>query len=248
MPAAIVVFDIDGVVRDVAGSYRRAIADTVAHFTQGQYRPTLDDIDVLKREGIWNNDWKASQELIYRHYEGQGQGRETVTLDYDRLVDFFQSRYRGEDFNGYIKDEPLLLSPAYLEQLTQADIAWGFFSGATRGSALYVLTTRLQILNPVLIAMEDAPSKPDPTGLIATVNQLLGEADAPSLICPPEIPIVYIGDTVADLQTVNQARQQYPNHAWWGIGVIPPHVQNHDAYRQYLEGVGAIAPQPSQSR
>ncbi len=59
---AIAVFDIDGVVRDVSGSYRRAIADTVEHFTAEAYRPTQADIDLLKSEGIWNNDWEASQE------------------------------------------------------------------------------------------------------------------------------------------------------------------------------------------
>jgi len=57
----IVVFDIDGVVRDVSGSYRRALADTVEHYTGGEYRPTSEDIDRLKAEGTWNNDWEGSQ-------------------------------------------------------------------------------------------------------------------------------------------------------------------------------------------
>ncbi|NCJ07368.1 TIGR01548 family HAD-type hydrolase [Synechococcales cyanobacterium C] len=242
MPAAIVVFDIDGVVRDVAGSYRRAIADTVNQFTQGQYCPTLEDIDLLKQEGIWNNDWKASQELIYRYFEAQNRPRESVALDYDQLVTFFQSRYRGENFTGYIQNEPLLMSTVYLEGLTQADIAWGFFSGATRGSAQYVLSQRMGLVNPILVAMEDAPSKPDPTGLIATINQLVSVPESePALGATPEIPIFYVGDTVADLQTVAQARQQYPSWQWVGVGVIPPHVQDRAAYGQRLQRVGAIA-------
>ncbi|NEQ14661.1 MAG: TIGR01548 family HAD-type hydrolase, partial [Moorea sp. SIO3E2] len=72
---AIVVFDIDGVVRDVSGSYRRAIADTVDHYTGGAYRPTMVEIDQLKSEGLWNNDWDASQELVYRYFEAQGKTR-----------------------------------------------------------------------------------------------------------------------------------------------------------------------------
>src|ERR671932_1174589 len=75
---AIVVFDIDGVVRDVAGSYRRAIADTVEHFTDGVYRPSGLEIDQLKSEGIWNNDWEASRELVYRYFEVQGQARSAL--------------------------------------------------------------------------------------------------------------------------------------------------------------------------
>ena len=70
---AIAVFDIDGVLRDVGGSYRRAIADTVEHYTAGQYRPTIEDIDQLKSEGIWNNDWKASEVMIHRYFEAIGE-------------------------------------------------------------------------------------------------------------------------------------------------------------------------------
>ncbi|TBR57404.1 imidazoleglycerol-phosphate dehydratase [Westiellopsis prolifica IICB1] len=237
----IVIFDIDGVVRDVSGSYRRAIADTVENFTQGEYRPTPLDIDKLKSEGIWNNDWEASQELICRYFEAQGQSREQLGLDYKNIVAFFQARYRGtdpENFTGYICDEPLLLSPSYLEQLTLAGIAWGFFSGATRGSANYVLQGRLGLQSPVLIAMEDAPGKPDPTGLFATVRLLEDSIDKSSLI-------VYIGDTVADMYTVERARQTslQPEKTWIGVGVLPPHVQEttarRDAYAETLRQAGA---------
>ncbi len=237
----IVIFDIDGVVRDVSGSYRRAIADTVENFTQCEYRPTPLDIDKLKSEGVWNNDWQASQELIYRYFEAQGQSREQLRLDYKKIVAFFQARYRGtdpENFTGYICDEPLLLSPSYLEQLTLAGIAWGFFSGATRGSANYVLQGRLGLQSPVLIAMEDAPGKPDPTGLFATVRLLEKNIDQSSLI-------VYVGDTVADMYTVEKARQTplQPEKTWIGVGVLPPHVQEttarRDAYAETLRQAGA---------
>ena len=236
---AIVVFDIDGVVRDVSGSYRRAIADTVEYFTTQAYRPTPLDIDQLKSEGVWNNDWEASQELIYRYFETQGQTREQLQLDYNAIVAFFQSRYRGpnpNNFTGYICNEPLLLQPSYLEQLTQAGIAWGFFSGATRASANYVLEKRLGLQSPVLIAMEDAPGKPDPTGLFATVRLLENDFDKTSII-------VYLGDTVADMYTVEKARDLNPDRTWIGVGVLPPHVQEtaarRDAYSETLQKAGA---------
>ncbi|BAZ53450.1 HAD-superfamily subfamily IA [Nostoc sp. NIES-4103] len=222
---AIVVFDIDGVVRDVSGSYRRAIADTVEYFTNQAYRPSSLDIDQLKSEGVWNNDWEASQELIYRYFTAQGQSREQLQLDYNAIVAFFQSRYRGTDpdnWTGYICDEPLLLQPSYLEELTQASIGWGFFSGATRGSANYVLVKRLGLQSPVLIAMEDAPGKPDPTGLFATVEQLENGLDETSAI-------IYVGDTVADMYTVGKAREINPHRTWIGVGVLPPHVQETSA-------------------
>lgn len=235
----IVVFDIDGVVRDVGESYRRALADTVEHFTAGAYRPTQADIDYLKSEGIWNNDWEASQELIYRYFEEQ-QPRTSLALDYQAIVAFFQSRYRGSDpqnWTGYICHEPLLLHPSYLEQLSASGIAWGFFSGATRASAAYVLR-RLGLHSPVLIAMEDAPGKPDPTGLLATVNQLEQQQQIDA-----STPVLYVGDTVADLYTVQKARSLHPNRCWIGVGILPPHVQETparcDAYANTLRAAGA---------
>lgn len=254
IPLAIAVFDIDGVLRDVGNSYRRALADTVEAFTGGQYRPTPEDIDRLKGEGRWNNDWEGSQELVYRYFEGQGQSRDTVALYYDQIVDFFQRRYRGpnpndpDQWTGYIIQEPLLVEKAYFEALTRDRILWAFFSGATRGSAHFVLERRLGLADPVLVAMEDAPGKPDPTGLLAVVDTLTQQGQLPA-----NLPVIYAGDTVADMQTIVQARGQGKSPArpggdvqrpWIGVGVLPPHVVAADqAYRQAygvaLEEAGA---------
>ena len=224
---AIIIFDIDGVIRDVGNSYRKAIADTVEHFTNDAWRPTMEDLDNLKSEGIWNNDWKASQELIYRYFEAQDRTRQEVELDYDRIVEFFQERYRGkhpELFDGYIADEPLLVSPDYFEQLKNNQIAYGFFSGATRGSAEFVLEHRLKLDNPVLVAMEDAPSKPNPTGMFATIAQIK--------TAPNNIPAFYLGDTVADMYTIAKAKEQKPERNWIGVGILPPHVRVSQARQQ----------------
>lgn len=224
---AVVVFDIDGVIRDVGGSYRRALADTVEEFTEGQYRPSSQEIDALKAEGCWNNDWEASQELVRRYFKAQGR---EVALDYPTLVAFFQSRYRGTDpehWNGYICQEPLLLQAAYLESLSAAGIRWGFFSGATRGSATFVLKKRLGLRSPVLVAMEDAPGKPDPTGLFQTLELLS---------VPAQAPVLYVGDTVADMYTVEKAREISRDRAWYAVGILPPHVQEMQARKQeYVE-------------
>jgi HAD superfamily phosphatase len=237
---AIVVFDIDGVVRDVSNSYRRAIADTVEKFTEGFFRPQMEDIDELKSEGIWNNDWEASQELIYRYQECQGKNRDIVNLNYQAIVNFFQERYRGKDsqiFDGYITSEPLLMSANYLEHLSQNNIGWGFFSGATRGSAEYILKQRLGLKQPVLIAMEDAPGKPNPEGLLMTVAKISDRETAP-------IPVIYVGDTVADLHTVIAAKKEQPDTNWVGVGVLPPHVQKNveqqAKYQEKLEKAGAV--------
>ncbi|MEA5463004.1 TIGR01548 family HAD-type hydrolase [Leptothoe sp. PORK10 BA2] len=225
-PIALAIFDIDGVVRDVSGSYRRAIADTVEHFTQGHYRPTPQDIDQLKSEGIWNNDWQASQELIHRHSQASGQSHNS---DYDAIVLYFQERYRGSgddpsQWTGYITQEPVLMRAQYLADLAQGGVPSAFFSGATRGSANYILQQRMGLTAPILIAMADAPSKPDPTGLYMTIDQL--EATVPK-----GLPVLYAGDTVADMATIKAAQAQFPDRLWLGVGVLPPHVQTDAAYK-----------------
>ncbi|WP_171974775.1 TIGR01548 family HAD-type hydrolase [Leptolyngbya sp. 'hensonii'] len=227
MVSAIVIFDIDGVIRDVGGSYRRALADTVEHFTAGAYRPSQEDIDDLKAEGIWNNDWEASQELIRRYFQDQEEGQ--PELAYAAIVAFFQSRYRGPDperWTGYICDEPLLVKPAYFAALEAAGLQWGFFSGATRGSASYVVESRLGLQPPVLIAMEDAPGKPDPTGLLDAVRQCRDRINPVSTLA-----VIYAGDTVADIRTVVNARSVQPDITWIAVGILPPHVQDRDAHR-----------------
>ncbi|PZO42656.1 MAG: TIGR01548 family HAD-type hydrolase [Pseudanabaena frigida] len=231
---SIFVFDIDGVIRDVSGSYRRALADTVEHFTNTAYRPTPEEIDELKAEGIWNNDWEASQELIKRYFQSLGK---EIRASYEEIVNFFQSRYRGSNpdwSDGYIATEPLIATTKYFQELSIAGIGWGFFSGATRASAGYVLK-RLNINEPVLIAMEDAAGKPDPTGLLLATKQIeLKHGNAATAI-------VYVGDTVADMLTVVKARDFDPSYQYIAVGVIPPHVSEtlRDRYTALLKENGA---------
>ena len=234
---AILIFDIDGVIRDVGNSYRKAIADTVEYFTDGGWRPTMDDLDNLKSEGIWNNDWEASQELAYRYFEAMDKPRKEVNLDYDKIVEYFQARYRGTDpelFDGYIANEPLLVTPEYFQQLDNR-VDYGFFSGATRGSAEFVIKHRLKLKDPVLVAMEDAPSKPDPTGMFQAIAKLTNSSDGKT--------VFYLGDTVADMYTVVKARELKPEGSWIAVGILPPHVQTTQArkedYAQKLFAAGA---------
>ncbi len=237
----IAIFDIDGVIRDVSTSYRKALIDTVTQFTNNAYVPTMNDIDNLKEEGIWNNDWEASQELIYRYFESVGKSRDVMNLDYQEIVNFFQARYRGtnpNNWNGYITTEKLLVEKSFFQSLTDKNIKWGFFSGATRKSAEYVLNKRLNLDNPILIAMEDAPSKPDPSGLFLTVEALQNRDQNDDFHT-----ILYLGDTVADMITIVKAKAILPQKKWLAIGVLPPHIsadltlQKH--YIHQLEKAGA---------
>jgi HAD superfamily phosphatase len=102
-----------------------------------------------------------------------------------------------------------------------------------------VLERRLGLTSPALIAMEDAPGKPDPTGLFEVVDHLTKQHQL-SL----DLPVIYAGDTVADMQTLGHAETQRPQRRWIGVGVLPPHVtaiggDYSQTYRDSLTQAGA---------
>ena len=225
-------------VRDVSGSYRRALSETVHHY--GGWRPEPASIDALKGEGRWNNDWEASLELLRR-------GGHSPLPAFDALVAVFSAFYFGGDpegdpasWRGFIGSEPLLVSQDFFEAFTGQGIAWGFVSGAEPPSARYVLNQRLGLVDPPLIAMGDAPDKPDPTGLLGLAEALAGRP-----LGPKAPPIAYLGDTVADVLTVQRARQAQPQQRWHSLAVAPPHLQGAErlegrqAYEQGLLAAGA---------
>jgi HAD superfamily phosphatase len=244
---AILLFDIDGVIRDVSASYRRAIVETVHHYCG--WRPEAGVIDALKSEGHWNNDWQASAELIRRHGAQRGDG--PPQPPFAELVRVFGDFYFGGDpdgdpsqWHGFIGAEPLLLEATSFERLSASGIGWGFVSGAEPPSCRFVLETRLGLVNPPLIAMGDAPDKPNPEGLIQLARRLLADGGG-SELGPAAPPVAYLGDTVADVETVIRARAQLPGQRWLSLAVAPPHLARPGAeaarqsYEQALRAAGA---------
>ena len=221
-------------IRDVAGSYRRALQCTVQHYCGWQ--PSADAIDALKAEGAWNNDWDASLELLRRH--GAALPHRAT------LIDVFSDFYFGGDpegdpsqWTGFIGDEPLLVDASFFATLSQRKVRWGFVSGAEPPSARFVLQQRLGLQDPPLIAMGDAPDKPDPTGLIRLAKALGADIEGAR--------VAYLGDTVADVHTVIQARERWPEQRFVSLAVVPPHLQTagqaqaRAIYEQRLQEAGA---------
>ena len=200
------------------------------------WQPSADAIDALKAEGAWNNDWDASLELLRRH------GAELP--DRAALIDVFSGFYFGGDpegdpsqWTGFIGDEPLLVDASFFSTLSERKLRWGFVSGAEPPSARFVLQQRLGLRNPPLIAMGDAPDKPDPTGLIRLAKALGADSEGAQ--------VAYLGDTVADVHTVIQARKHCPEQHFVSLAVAPPHLQTaeqaaaREIYEQRLREAGA---------
>ena len=219
----LILFDIDGVIRDVSKSYRKAIQETVYFFSG--WKPTIDDIDLIKNEGCWNNDWDLSLEMINRHLQNNDISFSPPTRKI--LIKCFEKYYFGGDPNnksnewsGFIKNEKLLVKKDFFDELTQLRIGWGFVSGAELPSAKYVLEQRLGLAHAPLIAMGEAPDKPDPTGFISLSSKIsekpLGDSN---------YPIAYVGDTVADVKTVINARAKIPDQDFISLAIAPPHLR-----------------------
>ena len=88
--------------------------------------------------------------------------------------------------------------------------------------------------------MGDAPDKPNPQGFINLSKKLLGDKLGSS-----NIPIAYVGDTIADVNTVINARKQIPSQKFISIGLAPPHLhqksrlKDRNSYEKNLQRAGA---------
>ena len=239
----LILFDIDGVIRSVENSYRLSLKKTVYKFSG--WEPSYVDIDNAKNEGIWNNDWDLSLELIKRFKKKGNLNLEIPPRE--EIVKCFEKFYFGGDPNkdskhwsGFITNEELLVDKKFFDLLKSNGIIWGFVSGAESASAKFVLEKRLGLKSPPLISMGDAPDKPNPKGFIELSKKLLRDKLGPS-----SIPIAYVGDTIADINTVINARKEIPSQKFISIGLAPPHLhlksrlKERNSYEKNLRNAGA---------
>ena len=228
----LILFDIDGVIRDVSASYRLAIQETVAKFCN--WKPSFTNIDELKAEGSWNNDWDVSMELIKRHIHLK---KLSIKPPKKRILEeTFNDFYFGGDpsgdpsnWHGFINNESLLVTKKLFTDLTKNNFTWGFVSGAERSSANFILEKRLGLQHPPLIAMGEAPEKPNPIGLIRLSEQIFSNP-----LGSEQPIIVYLGDTVADVLTIARARAKVPSQRFLSFALAPPHLHTKETINQRL--------------
>jgi HAD superfamily phosphatase len=264
-----VILDIDGVLVDVADSYRRAIVESIEYV----YGDTIeyDDIQLFKDAGGFNNDWEltyAASLYVLACREKPGLSIETYTgliaasgggptaaetaiadeldpasreqvldeWDRDRLRDVFQQLYLGGDLyrrleggdpdpdldrEGFINDEPVLLTPDTRERLGTWPL--GIITGRPAAEAEIALgRVGLDVPDEHCFTMDNwEEGKPNPNALITLSERL--DAVRP----------VFVGDTLDDIRTVTNAVEEDPGRTFHSVGVLTGGLSGEEGRRKY---------------
>lgn len=215
-----VLLDMDGVLVDVRGSYRRAIAETVAHFTGRG--PTPEQIQAKKDAGGFNNDWVLSEALVREAGVPAGEAPfEAIKARFNAI--YQGSHVEGGPFDGLIATEPAAIATGTLEELARS-YRLGLVTGRPEADAQWTLDRfGWAGLVPVVVGMDRQAGreKPDPHGLELALEALGVEA--------PDA--VYAGDTVDDMRAARAAGCS-------AVGVVPPGL-DLDTHSRTLMAAGA---------
>jgi len=206
----VIIFDVDGVLVDVRGSFHRTVIETVRFFT-GK-RVTRAELHRWKNQSGFNDDWKLSTAWV--HSLG---GK----APYEEVKRKFVEIYWGEDGKGNVSREKWLLPRASLRRLARrAELA--LFTGRVRKETDYTLD-RLRVrefFRDIVTAEDVKRLKPDPEGLLKILS---GRQPSRAL---------YIGDNIDDALAAQAAQIPF-------IGILPQDGKARRARRETLGRLGA---------
>ena len=210
---SLIIFDVDGVLVDVSGSFHLTVIETVKHFT-GK-RVTLAELHRWKNRSGYNDDWKLSTAWV------QSLGGK---FEYDEVKRKFVEIYWGKNGKrGNVRREKWLLPRASLGRLAKkAELA--LFTGRVWDELNYTLDrckTR-EYFKQIVTAEDVKAPKPAPEGLVT----ILKGRD-------PETA-VYLGDNVDDALASQSAGIPF-------VGILPRGSQERRQRGPILRKLGAVA-------
>ena len=208
----LVIFDVDGVLVDVHGSFHKSIIDTI-HFFTGR-RVTYAEIHEWKNRSGYNDDWRLTTDWIASLGEA---------VPYEVVKARFQKFYWGTKGNpGNVSREKWLITHARLARWAErAELA--LFTGRTRRELGHTLEgTHAQRIFRRAVTMDDVKKgKPDPEGLRLLLNGT-----------PPR-DALYLGDNIDDALASKRARVPF-------LGILPHGSEAHRVRAAKLRELGAI--------
>jgi len=209
----ILIFDVDGVLVDVRGSFWGSALDTVRLLT-GK-RATWPELYKWKAKPGNNDDWNLVSNWA------TALGRPTT---YEEARDAFQQFYWGTNGKpGNVRKEKLLVTPEQIERWARR-FELNLFTGRTRQEFSYTFnrwpgTSHFR----TVVTMDDVQrKKPHPDGLL----KILGKRDPASAL--------YVGDNIDDALAAHAARVPF-------IAILPPGSQDYPQRAARFRKLGALA-------
>jgi HAD superfamily hydrolase (TIGR01548 family) len=179
----ILIFDVDGVLVDVRGTYWRSALETVRYLT-GK-RVTYAELHQWKSKPGYNDDWA----MVAAWVSTLGK-----PINYDEARAVFEKFYWGSDGKpGNVRNEKILVTPKQIEKWA-GGFELNLFTGRTRQEFSFTFERwPATKYFRTIITMEDAKRKPHPEGL----QKILGERDPASAL--------YVGDNIDDALAAGDA-------------------------------------------
>jgi len=204
----LIIFDIDGVLVDTRNSYRIAIKEIYKHFSGKDI--SFEEIQQAKNLGGLNNDWDLTEFLLENS---------DVYILKNLIIHKFQELYWGNNGNGLILNEEILISPEIIKNLSKEyDLA--IFTGRPKQEAEFILKRwNLQDYFCPVICMEDLSDgrhKPEPDGIFKIID----------IVSPDNA--YYLGDTPDDMISAKKAGIK-------AIGVLPPQDKSPELREKMLK-------------
>ncbi|MGC2420929.1 MAG: HAD family hydrolase [Candidatus Acidiferrales bacterium] len=210
-PPAVIIFDMDGVLVNVSGSFHDTVLETVKFFTGKNV--TRTELHRWKNRPGFNDDWILSTAWV-RALGGN--------FEYAEVKRKFLELYWGTNGKGNVRREKWLLPRANLRRLTKrAELA--IFTGRVRQELDYTLDRWKvrEFFEHIVTVEEVARPKPDPEGLLKILNGR------------DPVMAVYIGDNVDDALAAQSARMPF-------VGILPRGSQERRARGPMLRKLGAM--------
>ena len=209
----LIIFDVDGVLVDVQGSFHRTTLETVRFFTRK--RVTRAQLQGWKNRSGYNDDWKLSTAWV------QSLGGKH---EYEEVKRKFVELYWGENGQrGNVSREKWLLPLSHLRSMAKkSELA--IFTGRTRLELDDTLDRcKSRAFFRSIVTVEDvAQPKPAPEGLL----KILAGRDPNSA--------VYVGDNVDDALASQAAGIPF-------VGVLFGRGEARRQRRALLQEIGAVA-------